>query len=72
MTRHCTDAPDLDPQCPWLLQRIDELQGDLAVEAEPMLKRHWRRQLRVLTERARCLGCLSGTRPRPGIDAPPP
>jgi hypothetical protein len=65
-------APDLDPQCPLLLQRIDELQDHLSHEAEPMRRRHGRRQLRLLTERARCLGCLNATRPRPGIDPPPP
>lgn len=72
------DAPndlDLDPQCPFLLQRIDELRDDLLHEVEPMRRRHGRRQLRLLTERARCLGCLGclkAARPRPGVDPPPP
>jgi hypothetical protein len=72
MTTPCRDATEIDPQCPWLLQRIGELQTDLAGESESMRRRHWRRQLRLLTERARCLGCLDATRHRPGVDPPPP
>lgn len=71
----CTDRrdpADTDPQCPWLMQRIDELQGEIAVEAEGLRRQHWGRQLRRLTERARCLGCYDGRRHRPAVDAPPP
>ena len=63
---------DVDPQCPLILQRIEELQADLVGEREASRRRQGRRQLRVLTERARCLGCLDGTRPRAGIDPLPP
>jgi hypothetical protein len=72
MTTDRRAAAEPDPQCPWLLQRIDELRDDLAAEAEGGRRRHWRRQLRLLTERARCLGCLDGIRPRPGVDPLPP
>ena len=72
MTLERPNHADLDPQCPWLLQRIDELQSDMLAEAEPARRRHWRRQLRLVTERARCLGCLSETWPRPGLGSPPP
>jgi len=48
-----------DPQCPYLLQRIDELQADLRDESEPTRSRHWRRQLQLLRERARRLGCYN-------------
>lgn len=71
----CADRPephDTDPQCPWLMQRIDELQGELAGEGEGLRRRHSRRQLRLLTERARCLGCYEGRRHRPAVDPPPP
>lgn len=47
-----------DPQCPFLLQRIDELSAMLALEPEASRRQHWRRQLRLLQQRARCLGCL--------------
>ncbi len=66
------DALETDPQCPWLLQRIDELQAALGDESEGGRRRHSRRQLRLLTERARCLGCFEARRFRPGVDAPPP
>lgn len=48
-----------DPQCPWMLQRIQELHAALAQESEPARRRHWRVQLRALDERARRLGCLA-------------
>ena len=51
-------TPESDPQCPWLLQRIDELDAELALETEPARARHWRWQLRAVVDRARCLGCL--------------
>jgi hypothetical protein len=72
MKTDCRETTETDPQCPWLLQRIDELQADLADESESLRRRHGRRQLRLLTERARCLGCLDDRRFRPGVDAPPP
>ena len=51
-------APDADPQCPWLLQRIEELDAALALETEAARSRHWRSQLRAVVDRARGLGCL--------------
>ena len=51
--------PDTDPQCPLILQRIHALRDDLSLETEPARARHWRRQLRTLTERARRLGCFT-------------
>lgn len=64
--------PDTDPQCPLILQRIDELRADLSLESEPLRARQSRRQLRTLTERARRLGCLGGPRPRLGVGPLPP
>ena len=56
----------VDPQCPLLIERIEELKSDLAIEAEPARVRQVQVQIRVLTHRARCLGCFdapSGERP---------
>lgn len=50
--------PDEDPQCPWLLERIQELRAALAAEPEAARQRHWRDQLRRLDDRARRLGCF--------------
>ncbi len=49
--------PPGDPQCPWMLQRIQELHAALAQESEPARRRHWHAQLRALNDRARRLGC---------------
>jgi hypothetical protein len=77
MTALCcihTLAPetDSDPQCPLLMQRIVELRAELSLEIEPARARHWRRQLRTVTERARRLGCFDPTRVRRSCDPMPP
>jgi hypothetical protein len=54
-------SPESDPQCPCLLERIDELDAALALETEPARARHWRWQLRAVVDRARGLGCLGCT-----------
>ena len=51
-------TPESNPQCTWLLQRIEELDAELALESEPARAHHWRAQLRVVVERAHCLGCF--------------
>lgn len=58
-----------DPQCPWMLQRIQELHAALAQENEPARRRHWRDQLRALHDRARRLGCLAAGEAAPAVAA---
>lgn len=62
--------PPPDAQCPWLLQRIAELQGELAREAEPARRRHWRAQLHALHQRARGLGCFHAAAGGPDATTP--
>jgi len=69
MTEPSASPTDADPQCPYLLQRIHELQADLGHESEPLRAQHWQRQLQLLKERARRLGCYGRACMRPGIDA---
>lgn len=59
-TRHL----DADPQCPGLLQRIDELRDSIAHEPDAARRGHWLRQLQPVVERARGLGCLACRRRR--------
>jgi hypothetical protein len=65
-------AAAADPQCPCLVQRIDELLACLHGEAESARRRHWRRQLELVTERARRLGCFEPDRLRGPLGPPPP
>ena len=62
MTANRLASPDIDPQCPFLMQRIDELRTYLFTESDATRAQPSRLQLRALLERARCLGCFDTAR----------
>jgi hypothetical protein len=59
----------VDAQCSWLLERIDALEAEAALEPDPAQARRCRRERRTLVQRARALGCLGCSR---GIPAATP